>query len=85
MEAVDAIDCSRLVIPSEHEEVSWVSDLAGEHEEYQLQILRSAVNVVAQEEIVAHIWESFAVEHPHEVIELSMKIATNDDWSIDPE
>ena len=85
MEAVDAIDCSRLVISSEHEEVPRVSNLAGKHEQYQLHILRPTVHIVAQEEVVAHIWKSFAVEHPHQIVELSMKVATDDDRRIDPE
>lgn len=52
VEAVDAIDLTALVVASEQEEVLLELDFVGEEEDDCLERVLSAVNIVAQEEVV---------------------------------
>jgi len=64
IEAVDAVDACTLVVATEQKEVLWIFDLIGEQQADCLQWLLAAVDVVAEEEIIALGREAAVLEQP---------------------
>jgi hypothetical protein len=75
VKSVDPVDGRALVIASKQEEIFRVLDLVGKQQAYGLQGLFSAVNVVAQEEVVRIGWEAAILEKAKKIIILAVNIA----------
>lgn len=77
VEAVDAVDAGAFVVASEDEEVLGVLDLVGKQEADSLQRLLSAIDVVAQEEVVGFGREASVLKEAQEIVVLAMDIAAD--------
>ena len=85
VEAVDAVDGRRLVVPAEKEEVLGVLDLVGEQKADCLDALFASVNIVAEEEIVGLGWVTAVVEKAEKVRVLPVDVAADLDRRLELE
>lgn len=60
-----------------------LSHLASKHEENELDLMMASIHIVAQEEIVSDVWKSLGLEDAHNITELTMQIAADNDGPID--
>ncbi len=75
VKSVDAVNTGALVVPPQQEEVLRVLDLVGEEEADGLERLLSAINIVAQEEVVRLRREAAVLEQAEEVGVLAVDVA----------
>lgn len=67
------------MISAEHEEVLRVLDLETEHETDRLNVLASAIHIIAEEQVVDLRGESVLVEDTQQIRVLAVNVATDDD------
>lgn len=83
VEAVDGGDLAGLVVTSQESDVCWILHLEAEKELEGLDGVESTINEVTHED-VASVWDLTAfVEKFEQVVELTVDISTNCDWSLD--
>lgn len=83
VEAIDGGDLSSLVVSSEECDMSWVLQFEAEQELESLNRVETSVNKISHEN-VSSVWDLTAfVEKFQKVVELTMDISTDCDWSFD--
>mmetsp|Transcript_2704 Transcript_2704/g.3708 ORF Transcript_2704/g.3708 Transcript_2704/m.3708 type:complete len:226 (+) Transcript_2704:410-1087(+) len=85
VEAVDAVDLAALVIAAQQEEVLLELYFVGQQQDDGLQGVLSAIDIVAQEEIVGLGRESAVFEQPEQIRKLTVGVTANFDGSFELE
>jgi len=81
VETIDLGNTAGFVVASDEEHAVLVPDLVENQERDYLNTVEATVNVITKEKIVC-VWElTTHLEQFHQVVELSMSVSTNRDWS----
>ena len=75
VESVDAVDGRALVVSAQDEEVLGILDLVCEEKADCFERLLSAINVVAEEEVICFGWEASIFEEAEEIVVLSVNVS----------
>lgn len=81
VESIDSSNLSCLVITSEEGNVSWILELKAEQELESLNRVVASVNEVTHEDIASVRDLTSLIKELQEIMELTMDISTNSDWS----
>ena len=81
VEAVDSVDGSALMVPSQEEEILWVFNLVSQEEADGFKALFTTVDIVSQEQVVGIRRESTVLKQTQEIVVLAMNITHNLDGS----
>ena len=83
IESIDLGDLLTLVVTSEDGDSAWVSDLAADEEGNSLNWVVSTIDIITHEEIVV-VWQfSTDLKELFQIVELTMDITADGDWSSD--
>ena len=85
VEPVNAVDRSTLVVAAEHKKVLGILDLVGQQQADSFETLLSAINVVAEEDVVGLGRETTVLEETQQVVVLPVHIPANLDGSLELE
>jgi hypothetical protein len=81
VEAINSVDGSALMVPSQEEEVLWIFDFVGQQEADGFKALFTPVDVVPKKQVVGIRGESTVLKQTQEIIVLTMNIYHNLDGS----
>lgn len=77
VEAVDTVDRGALMVSTQNEEILGILDLVRKQQADRLQGLFSAIDVVAEEEVVRFWWESAILEQAEKIVVLAMNVTAD--------
>lgn len=75
IETIDAVDAGAFVVTAENEKVLRVLDLVRKEKAYRLHALLSAVDIVAEEQVVRVRREATVLEKTQKVVVLTVNVA----------
>lgn len=79
VEAIDAVDRRALVVAAQKEKVVWEFDLVGHQQQNRLERLATAVDVVAEENVILLRRKAREVKKTEEIVVLSVDVAADAD------